>query len=181
MFTPGLPGSPKILHVLPHGSFRVLSEFFHSKSLDVFGSELHQPLRCKSQRRNARNGTKTTFSGDHATAPTSCFRPGSLWCSTSWIPESGKSQRMGDICSSCSLNVPFSYHFRIIFGGISSGAIICRAMPCRASHCVEVVLQAAYEATLTIASCLAAKKGTRIKVWKKYEEITSMLTMLTQM
>jgi hypothetical protein len=54
-------------------------------------------------------------------------------------------------------------------------------MPCRASHCVEVVLQAAYEATLTIASCLAAKKGTRIKVWKKYEEITSMLTMLTQM
>lgn len=28
----------------------------------------------------------------------------------------------------------------------------------------QVVLQAAYEATLTIASCLAAKKGARVKV-----------------
>ena len=27
----------------------------------------------------------------------------------------------------------------------------------------KVVLQAAYEATLTVASCLAAKKGTRVK------------------
>ena len=47
---------------------------------------------------------------------------------------------------------------------LRSFAVLCRAVPC-----VEVVLQAAYEATLTIASCLAAKKGTRIKVWKKYE------------
>lgn len=35
---------------------------------------------------------------------------------------------------------------------------------CHFPSFAQVVLQAAYEATLTIASCLAAKKGARVKV-----------------
>lgn len=131
MFTPGLPGSPKILHVLPHGSFRVLSEFFHSKSLDVFGSELHQPLRCKSQRMHEM-ARKPHFPGIMQQPQHHVFDQ--VLCGA--LPVGYLKAVKANEWATFARVAVSTYHFRIIFVSFSeafrqvrSFAVPCRAVP----------------------------------------------------